>query len=178
MLWRSGTPSIQVPYFQAVALAVMEYLPAFPPARTSTLRLVRKVDFCLASLVAGKDVESEEVLPGFEEVGQRWLSRTDVVRLKGILDGTRVVLFDVFEKGDRERRRRSEERTDGEEEETDVDMEKETDDETVRGREEEDDEDEEESMDLALVYESSLIQIDHFLGQGTTYDIGDGPGAG
>lgn len=48
----------------------------------------------LASLVRGVDVESRENLPGFD--GERGgMSRTDMVRVKGVVEGTRVVVVEI-----------------------------------------------------------------------------------
>ncbi|OBT51404.1 hypothetical protein VE04_07873 [Pseudogymnoascus sp. 24MN13] len=95
VLWRSGTPSLQIPYLFNIALAVSTYLPAFPAAPGATFGLLRKMDHALASLLVGKDVASGEALPGLEEEGSG-MSRTDMVRCKSIVEQTRVVVVEVM----------------------------------------------------------------------------------
>ncbi|KAH8646759.1 hypothetical protein BX600DRAFT_155556 [Xylariales sp. PMI_506] len=95
VLWFSGTPSLQVPYLLNVALAVTEYLPSFPPASRPTFSLLRKLDHCFASLLAGHDARTGEPLPGFlDSAGRprqlRPMTRTDMVRCKSLADDTRV----------------------------------------------------------------------------------------
>jgi hypothetical protein len=69
---------------------VSEYLPLFPFAPHATIRLLGKLDAAFYSLIQGKDTDTGEPLPGFEN---GWsISTTDKVRLKGIVDRTRVVV--------------------------------------------------------------------------------------
>lgn len=69
---------------------ISEYLPLFPFAPHATIRLLGKLDSAFFSLLQGKDTDSGEPLPGFEN--GRGISTTDKVRLKGIVDRTRVVV--------------------------------------------------------------------------------------
>ncbi|KIH86885.1 hypothetical protein SPBR_08544 [Sporothrix brasiliensis 5110] len=103
-LWRSGTPSLQVQYLLSIASELIAWMEGFPPSPRATLALLRKLDYCFASLLVGEDLETRETLPGFEggstnsyrRVG---LSRTDMVRCRSIAEQTRMVVVDVFRRG-------------------------------------------------------------------------------
>lgn len=176
VLWRSGTPGLQVPYLLNVAGAVGDYVGAFAPEPQPTLSLLRKLDFAFASLLEGKDVDTGETLPGFENGTMAGLSRTDMVRLKSLAEGTRLHVLEVLS-------RPEEMKTDGKEE-TDVDMDR-TDTEAETGDEsaskpsrrwyQDDDEEDEQNMDVARVYEMTLIKIDEKLNRGASYDVGQVP---
>ncbi|KAF3002184.1 hypothetical protein E8E14_007485 [Neopestalotiopsis sp. 37M] len=92
VLWFSGTPSLQVPYLLNVALAITEYLPAFPPSPRPTFALLKKLDHCFASLLYGHDIRTGKVLPGFEGSTGRGMTRTDMVRCRSLADETRSLV--------------------------------------------------------------------------------------
>ena len=69
---------------------VAECIPLFPFAPYATIRLLAKLDAAFFSLLQGKDTDTGDPLPGFET--GRTLSTTDKVRLKGIVDRTRVIV--------------------------------------------------------------------------------------
>lgn len=179
VLWRSGTPGLQVPYLLNVAGAVVDYVGAFAPEPQPTLSLLRKLDFAFASLLEGRDVDTGEPLPGFENGAAAGLSRTDMVRLKSLAEGTRIHVLEVLS-------RPEEMQTDGKDEtDVDVDMDKATDTEAETGDEsssrpgrrwyQDDDEEDEQNMDVARVYEMTLMKIDEKLNRGTSYDVGTVP---
>lgn len=143
------------------------YLPAFPAAPEATFGLLGKMDHALASLLVGRDVGSGEVLPGLEEEGSG-MSRTDMVRCKSIVEQTRVVVVEVMGR-------------EGEvEDEEDGSMAAGTEDDTTDGERDtqigwdEDDEDESalHNMDVAKVYENTIVRLDEALNRGTAYDVG------
>ncbi|KAF2273455.1 uncharacterized protein EI97DRAFT_383565 [Westerdykella ornata] len=90
VLWVSGSPNLQVPYLLNIARSLTEYLPLFPASPKATFRLLDKLDLAFSSLLQGKDADKGEPLPGFEN--GRTVSITDKVRLKGIVDRTRLVV--------------------------------------------------------------------------------------
>lgn len=96
VLWFSGTPSIQVPYLLNIALAFTEYIEAFNPAPTATFLLLKKLDHCFASLLAGKDIRTGETLPGFEQNTRKGMTRTDMVRCKSLAEQTRLLIAVVM----------------------------------------------------------------------------------
>ena len=98
--------NLQVPYLLNIAVLAVEYLPLFDPSTRSvraSLRLFSKLDYVFSSLLTGHNSTNGESLPGFE-LG-RCVSTTDKVRLKGIVDRTRLIVVRVM----------SEERADGDE---------------------------------------------------------------
>ncbi|RYP70737.1 hypothetical protein DL771_005232 [Monosporascus sp. 5C6A] len=96
VLWFSGTPSLQIPYLINVAHALTTYLASFPPAPRPTFALLQKLDHCFASLLVGRDVKTQDPLPGFQRGLSAGLSRTDMVRLKSIADETRMLVAVVM----------------------------------------------------------------------------------
>ncbi|EOD51967.1 putative meiotic recombination protein dmc1 protein [Neofusicoccum parvum UCRNP2] len=68
VVWVSGTPSLQIAYLLTLADLVNEYMKGFAVAPAPLFRSLEKLDYAFASLLQGRDVESGEVLPGFEAV--------------------------------------------------------------------------------------------------------------
>jgi hypothetical protein len=164
-----GVASLQIPYLFNIALAVSTYLPAFPAAPGATFGLLRKMDHALASLLVGRDVASEEVLPGLESGGG--MSRTDMVRCKSIVEQTRVVVVEVM---GREGEVEDEDdgsvtagtENDGMEDGTDGERD------TEMGWDEDDEASDLHNMDVAKVYENTIVKLDEALNRGTAYDVG------
>ncbi|KAF3002666.1 hypothetical protein E8E13_009615 [Curvularia kusanoi] len=85
--------NLQVPYLLTLAVLTAEFLPFFPNTTRSTqssFKLLAKFDYAFSSLLSGHDSASGSVLPGFEQ-GRR-VATTDKVRLKGIVDRTRLTV--------------------------------------------------------------------------------------
>ena len=106
--------------------------------------LLRKLDYAFASLLQGEDSDTGEILPGFEGGLRGGMSKTDMVRCKGLVEGTRVIVVDVMSK---------EPETEPEEEEesgmeTDVDEGFGIDTEVQHFE-----------MDVARVYEQTIVQL-------------------
>lgn len=104
-LWKSGTPSLQVQYLLNIASELITWMDGFKPSPKATLALLKKLDYCFASLLIGEDLETHETLPGFERGGNTvsfkrvGLSRTDMVRCRSIAEQSRVAVVDVFQRG-------------------------------------------------------------------------------
>jgi hypothetical protein len=81
-----------------IAGSVNTYLPAFPPSPKSTFRLLRKLDHAFSSLLKGEDSDTGEILPGFERGMRGGMSKTDMVRCKGLVETARVLIVDVMNK--------------------------------------------------------------------------------
>jgi hypothetical protein len=64
--------------------------PASERSARATFRLLSKLDEAFSSLLTGQNTATGEVLPGFDH-GRR-VSTTDKVRLKGIVDRTRLTV--------------------------------------------------------------------------------------
>ncbi|KAL3422565.1 hypothetical protein PVAG01_06721 [Phlyctema vagabunda] len=165
VLWISGTPSLQIPYLLNIALSVNTYLSAFLPAPTATFALLRKLDHAFASLLKGEDVTSGETLPGFDQGRKGGMSRTDMVRCKSLVEATRVQIVEVMSR-EGEANEAMEEDTETANEtgaETDggfsVDAENAWDDE--RGV---------HNMDVARVYDNTIVQLGEILGAQIAYE--------
>merc|ERR1719262_5144 len=96
VVWLSGTPSLQIPYLLNIALAVNTYISAFPASPKATFALIRKLDHAFSSLLKGEDSITGEILPGFAGGKRAGLTKTDMVRCKGLVDNTRVLVVDVM----------------------------------------------------------------------------------
>ena len=90
--------SLQTPYLLTIALTVVNCLPAFLFAPRQTFDLLHKLDIAFSSLLQGMNCESGEQLPGFQ--GSRGkLSTTEKVRMKSLVERTRVTVVEVAGKG-------------------------------------------------------------------------------
>jgi Subunit 11 of the general transcription factor TFIIH len=73
---------------------IPEFLTSFEPAPGPALSLLNKLDVAFASLISGKNVESGTPMPGFEKGSV--ISMTEKVRIKSIVDQTRMVAVKVL----------------------------------------------------------------------------------
>ncbi|XPS79864.1 hypothetical protein M3J09_011835 [Ascochyta lentis] len=97
VVWVSGSPNLQIPYLLNIAVLTADFLPQFHSTTRSTqatFRLLSKLDFAFSSLLAGHDSSTGEALPGFE--AGRSVATTHKVRLKGIVDRTRLTVVRVM----------------------------------------------------------------------------------
>ncbi|KAF2100876.1 hypothetical protein NA57DRAFT_37069 [Rhizodiscina lignyota] len=97
VVWISGTPSVQIPYLLNLALLAANFLPDLPPSPKATFRLLSKLDLAFASLLQGRNVETGEPLPGF---GNRTVNGTEKVRIKSLVDRTRICVVEAMSKAD------------------------------------------------------------------------------
>lgn len=131
---------------------------------------LRKLDFCFASLLSGEDIDTKETLPGFENGIRGVMTKTHMVRCKGIVEQTRTVVIGVMSK-QTEPEQSTEQNTDDDDDDDDEDLvtEMETDteaeftDSAAEGRGFVDpnweDDDDEVYMDVARVYERTLVKL-------------------
>jgi Subunit 11 of the general transcription factor TFIIH len=63
---------------------------------------LRKLDHCYASLLCGQDINTKESLPGFESGLRAGMTTTDMVRCRSIVEETRIVVVNVMNKVERE----------------------------------------------------------------------------
>ncbi|KAI7378178.1 hypothetical protein KC328_g14026 [Hortaea werneckii] len=159
IIWISGTPGLQVPYLISLALLVGNLVTAMPPSPRSLFRLLGKLDHAFASLIQGRDVESGEVLPGFE--GRRGVSGTENVRIRSLVERTRVGVVESFKRGEFEF-----EGVDGEEDREGEGMDVEEDDDGGLvlengdpNAEEEEEEGDSFDMQLARVYDRTIQEL-------------------
>ena len=172
------TASLQIPYLLNVALSISSYLPSFTPSPSATFILLSKMDHIFSSLLLGQDVESGEALPGFQS-GRGVLSRTDMVRIKSLVEATRVQVVEVMGGGKGTTATGAEADTEmGEETETETDAETEGERQSMWDGGEDDEDEEEEGhsmrMNVARVYDRTLVQLGKSLGGEGGYDVGNG----
>jgi hypothetical protein len=86
--------SFQKPYLLTVALNVNSYLPSFPFSPQPTFQLLRKLDLAFTSLLQGVNVETGFHLSGFQG-GRGKMSTTEKVRLRGLVEGSRLAVVEV-----------------------------------------------------------------------------------
>lgn len=167
MLWLSGTPGIQIPYFLNISHELTTWIDSFPPSPAAMLGTLARLDHCLASLIAGRDIQTDEDLPGFFVLpggtGARLggMSRTDMVRCRSIVEQTRLLVVDVMSRNpEAEGMDIVEDVTETEAETTDGEGR------SARFGGYGDDEDDAIHLAAAKVYENTLIQLGATLGQG------------
>ena len=124
---------------------------------------MNKLDLAFSSLMQGQDLESGETLPGFQD-GRGKLSTTEKVRIRGLVERTRIAVMDVSRKS-------------GDIDDRSVSLNTQTEDEEDFTTDEDMDIDGPESksshiwweMAVARVYEKTIIEL------GTSLDV-SGPG--
>lgn len=134
------------------------YLPAFPPSPVATFKLLRKLDHAFSSLLKGEDSETGELLPGFLAGKKAGLSRTDMVRCKSLVESTRVMIVDVMSQAP--------EVEDGPDD-SGVETDAMSVDDSAYGVEED-----EHDMDVARVYEKTIVELGEVLGGAFDADSG------
>ncbi|OMP82607.1 hypothetical protein BK809_0006917 [Diplodia seriata] len=101
VVWVSGTRGLQIAYLLTLADLVNEYMKGFQPVAPAPLfRSLDKLDLAFASLLQGRDVETGDVLPGFE--GGRGVNATEKVRINSMVHYARSGVVEVMLKYDPE----------------------------------------------------------------------------
>jgi len=90
--------SLQTPYLLTIALTLRNDLVSFSFDPQPTFHLLQKLDLAFYSLLQGINAETGETLPGFEG-GRGKLSTTEKVRIRGLVEETRVAVVKVAGKG-------------------------------------------------------------------------------
>ena len=155
VVWVSGTPSLQVPYLINIALLLSSVITGMPPTPRSLFRLLERLDHAFASLLQGRDVDTGEVLPGFQ--GLRGVSGTEKVRVRSLVERTRVSVVEAVKKGEFEYEEPEPEETGSDGDRMDTD----TDGELVLEGNDDDFGDDEDSWDmqLARVYDRTIVEL-------------------
>lgn len=156
VVWVSGTPSLQVPYLISMGLLVGNIVQGMPPSPRGLFRLLGKLDHGFASLMQGRDVDTGERLPGF--VGARGVSGTEKVRIRSLVERTRVGVVEAFKKGEFEYEEEEEEEEGGDkmDTDTDTDMEGEL---ILEGDDFEEELDDSIDMQIARVYDRTMVEL-------------------
>ncbi|KAK7739190.1 hypothetical protein SLS53_005827 [Cytospora paraplurivora] len=174
IIWLSGTPALQVPYLLNIANELTEWATKFPPQPERLFPLLRKLDHCFASLLAGQDAETRETLPGFENGARGVITRTDMVRCKSIVEQTRVVVTELMTRQPQEEEEDDDDNGLGEEDDTEQEItEAESEPEVTDSAAESsgfvdpnwEDPDDDMYMDVARVYERTLVQLGEVMDQ-------------
>lgn len=152
---------MQIPYLLNVALTMATYPTKFPPAPATTFAVLRKLDHAFASLLRGEDSDTGEVLPGFLSGSRAGMSQTDMVRCRSIVEDTRVMIVDVMSN-----------EVEPEQEATNG-VDDRGEDEMVLDEEDDSEYDNDElAMDIARVYEATIMELGERLESGPNIGIG------
>lgn len=154
--------SLQIPSLLNVAGVVTTYISAFPPAPAATVGLLKKLDHAFVSLLKGHDSITGEPLPGFGN-GNGGLSRTDMVRLKSLVEATRVLVVDVMSKAPDVDDEDGIGETDTEMDVMDLDVDGES---TL--------EEAGQGMDVARVYAGTIVELGLLLPSDAVFDTANG----
>ena len=156
--------SLQIAYLLSLALLLVNMLPELAPAPRPTFRLLRKLDHAFASLLQGRDIDTDEPLPGFGS-GPK-VTGTEKVRMKSLVERTRVVVTDVLSGADFEddTENSKAEQTETEDDE-DYNMGETTDDDRMDVEQRLDVDDEGEwDMEMAKVYDRTMVELGDTIG--------------
>ncbi|KAJ0107429.1 hypothetical protein J7T55_009394 [Diaporthe amygdali] len=171
IIWLSGTPGLQIPYLLNIANEFTEWVTKFPPQPEPLFTILSKLDYCFASLLAGQDADTKETLPGFENGIRGVINQTDMVRCKSIVEQTRVVIVDVMSEQPDENGGNDDSETEDETEKEITEAETDTEDPTSAVESSGfvdpnwEDPDDELYMDVARVYEKTLVQLGEVMDQ-------------
>jgi hypothetical protein len=160
--------NLQIPYLLNIALSFSTHLPAFPPDPVPTFALLRKLDHVFASLLLGRDIDSGYALPGFQGKGGG-MTRTDMVRCKSLVEGVRVLIVEVMSKEGFVDNEDPVDFDTNEQTGTDADM-----DAAYGDNESAWDDERSHDMDVARVFEKTIVQLGESLGSSTGYNVGGG----
>ncbi|KAL7928351.1 hypothetical protein V8C35DRAFT_243143 [Trichoderma chlorosporum] len=158
VLWKSGTPSLQIPFLLKMASDFTQYVRSFPPSSKASFDLLHKLDHCFASLLSGQDIETNETLPGFENGLRAGMTTTDMVRCRSLVEQTRVLMVEVMSSGEQEEEEDDEDEEDGDGDETEGGESYDA------GGQSWDIEEDELHLDAARIYENTIVHLGKRLG--------------
>lgn len=98
VVWVSGTPGLQIPYLISLALLLSTIIAGMPANPKQLFGVLAKMDHAFVSLLQGKDVDSGERLPGFEN--RRGVSGTEKVRIRSLIERTRRSVMESLKSGE------------------------------------------------------------------------------
>jgi hypothetical protein len=158
VVWVSGTPGLQIPYLINLALLLTTIIADMPANPKQLFRVLAKLDHAFASLLQGKDVESGERLPGFDN--RRGVSGTEKVRIRSLIERTRRIVMESLKSGELDDAYESDQ--EGETDQSEMDVDDDLDGELILegdglyapGQEEESWE-----MQIARVYDHTMVEL-------------------
>lgn len=123
---------------------VAEFLPCLPLSPRPTFHLLEKLDHAFASLLNGKDLDTGEHLPGFEN--GKTVSTTEKVRIMSAVKRTRLAVVQLMSDGDPEQEADEDETMDTDDDDEDMD-------------DAGDDVEDEWDLDIGKVYERTIGEL-------------------
>ncbi len=87
--------TLQIPYLLSLAGLVAEFLPAFPFNEGPTTYLVDKMDQAFAILLSQR---KDRMVPSTIEESNRLVSVTDRVRIRSVIESTRIIAVEASTK--------------------------------------------------------------------------------
>ncbi|KAK6439895.1 hypothetical protein LTR95_003893 [Oleoguttula sp. CCFEE 5521] len=136
VIWISGTPSLQMPYLINLAAFVTDMISGMPANPRQMFK--------------GRDVDSGERLPGFEN--RRGVSGTEKVRVRSLVERTRRAVMESLKSGELDEMYEPETDTEGSEDDGGLILEGES---PYSGRELE----ETWEMQIARVYDQTVVEL-------------------
>jgi hypothetical protein len=158
VVWVSGTPGLQIPYLISLALLLTTIIADMPANPKQLFRVLAKLDHAFASLLQGKDVESGERLPGFEN--RRGVSGTEKVRIRSLIERTRRSVLESLKSGELDDAYESED--EGENDQSEMDVDDDLEGELILegdGPYARDQEEESWDMQIARVYDRTMVEL-------------------
>lgn len=162
VLWLSATPSLQIPFMLRLAGDFTEYVNKFPPSSKASFELLHKLDHCFSSLLEGRDIDSGDFLPGFENGMRAGLTTTDMVRCRSLVELTRNLMVEVLSKAPEDLD--LDEGEDETETETETDATDTNDSSTRASWMVDTDDDDQLHLDAARIYENTIGRLNDRLG--------------
>lgn len=154
--------TLQIPFLLRLTSDFTRYVRGFPPAPKASFALLRKLDHCFASLLVGKDIETNESLPGFENGLRGGMTTTEMIRCRSLVDQCRVLMVEMMTDP-------AEDEEEEEESDSDADMDMDADADADTGVSGwggvEDDDEMRLQMDAARVFEKTIVQLNERLGE-------------
>ena len=157
VVWVSGTPSLQVPYLINLALVLGHVVAGMPPTPRALFGLLGKLDHAFASLLQGRDIDTGEPLPGF--MGGRGVSGTEKVRIRSLVERTRVAVMEAFKRAEFDFDEPDDEEVDGDKMDMDTDGELVLEGGSLDGGDAGEDEEDSWDMQLARVYDRTVVEL-------------------
>jgi hypothetical protein len=158
VVWVSSTPGLQIPYLINLALLLTTIIADMPATPKYLFRVLAKLDHAFASLLQGKDIESGERLPGFEN--RRGVSGTEKVRIRSLIERTRRSVLESLNSGELDDAYESDE--DGEKDQSEMDVDGDSDGELILegdGPYAPSEEEESLEMQIARVYDHTMVEL-------------------
>jgi hypothetical protein len=141
-----------------LALLLTTIIADMPATPKQLFRVLAKLDHAFASLLQGKDIESGERLPGFEN--RRGVSGTEKVRIRSLIERTRRSVMESLKSGELDDENESDE--EGEKDQSEMDVDDDSEGELILegdGPYAPDQEEQSLEMQIARVYDHTMVEL-------------------